>query len=107
MLIYVDGIILLGNDETQVQLIKDSLQSFFKTKDLGMLTYFLGIEATQSPQGIFISQKKYAHDILHEFVLLACKPYKIPLSSKPFDNDNDPSLEDQSKYRSVIYNYMS
>ena len=43
-------------------------------KNLGGLKYFIGIEAARSRQGIFLSQKKYALDLLSEVGLLECKP---------------------------------
>ncbi|RDY10921.1 hypothetical protein CR513_04481, partial [Mucuna pruriens] len=48
------------------------------TKDLGHLKYFLGIEVAQSKEGIVISQRKYALDILQETSMSNCRPLTVP-----------------------------
>lgn len=47
--------------------------------DLGHLKIFLGIEVSQSDKGIFLSQRKYAFDLLQETSMLACQPTDTPL----------------------------
>ncbi|GJU60800.1 ribonuclease H-like domain-containing protein [Tanacetum coccineum] len=49
------------------------------TYDLGDLKYFLGIEVIKNGHGICLSQRKYSLELLNEFGMLACKPFKIPL----------------------------
>ena len=73
LLVYVDDIIVTGNDcEEQVQL-KDNLSKIFEIKDLGILKYFLSIEVAYSKAGIFLFQRKYILDLLHETGLLGGK----------------------------------
>ncbi|RDX96084.1 hypothetical protein CR513_21303, partial [Mucuna pruriens] len=55
-----------GNDDIKISQLKQYLFNHFQTKDLGHLKYFLGIEVAQSKEGIVISQRKYALDILQE-----------------------------------------
>ena len=64
LLIYVDDILLTGNDLTQIQRVKDCLLQQFRIKDLGDLKYFIGIEFSHSKAGIYMFQRKYALDIL-------------------------------------------
>ena len=66
LLIYVDDILLTGNDLTEIQCVKDCLLQQFRIKDLGDLKYFLGIEFSRSKAGIYMSQRKYALDILQD-----------------------------------------
>ena len=54
---YVDDIIVTGNDKKEKNTLKQCLAKEFEIKDLGKLKYFLGIEVVQSKQGIFISQQ--------------------------------------------------
>uniref|UniRef100_A0A2N9GUK4 Reverse transcriptase Ty1/copia-type domain-containing protein n=1 Tax=Fagus sylvatica TaxID=28930 RepID=A0A2N9GUK4_FAGSY len=64
LLLYVDDIIITGNNPSLLENFTCKLNSEFATKDLGSLSYFLGLEATPTTDGLFISQLKYARDIL-------------------------------------------
>lgn len=55
LIIYVDGIILIGDNQREMNRLKDSLASEFEIKDLGSLKYFLGMEVAQSKEGIAVS----------------------------------------------------
>lgn len=62
--IYFDDIIITGSNTTKVTLVKAHLDSLFGIKDLGILQYFLGMEVVYLPEGTFLSQKKFTHDLL-------------------------------------------
>ncbi|CAL8152107.1 unnamed protein product [Prunus armeniaca] len=79
LIVYVDDIIVTGNDtEAQLKLQK-YLSQEFEMKDLGDLKYFLGIEVARSKIGIFLSQQKYVIDLLTETGMLGCKPADTPI----------------------------
>ena len=73
LLVYVDDIIVTGNDEREKHEVKQRLATEFEIKELGILKYFLGIEVAYSTQGIFISQQKYMTDLLAEIGKIGCK----------------------------------
>nr|KYP37164.1 Retrovirus-related Pol polyprotein from transposon TNT 1-94 [Cajanus cajan] len=77
--VYVNDIVLTGSDHHGISQIKQHLCHHFQTKDLGKLRYFLGIELAQSTNGIVISQRKYALDILEETTLMNSKPVDTPM----------------------------
>ncbi|GJW75060.1 putative RNA-directed DNA polymerase [Tanacetum coccineum] len=79
LLVYVDDILITGNDLIEIEKCKDLLNSKFLIKDLGELKYFLGIEVIKNDCGICLSQRKYNLELLSEFCMFACKPSIIPL----------------------------
>ncbi|RVW86032.1 Retrovirus-related Pol polyprotein from transposon RE1 [Vitis vinifera] len=78
LLVYVDDIIVTGNDEREKHEVKQRLATEFEIKELGKLKYFFGIEVAYSTQGIFISQQNYVTDLLAEIGKIGCKPVSIP-----------------------------
>lgn len=79
LIIYVDDMIITGNDENEIQSLKRRLFGEFEMKDLGNLKYFLGIEVLRSRKGIFICQKKYVLNLLAKAGMFDCKPAKTPM----------------------------
>lgn len=59
-----DDIIYMGSSKSIVAEFKNCMMKNFEMSDLGLLHYFLGLEDKQEVGGIFISQKKYATDLL-------------------------------------------
>ncbi|XP_052882649.1 uncharacterized mitochondrial protein AtMg00810 isoform X4 [Gossypium arboreum] len=79
LIVYVDDIILTGDDSIEIERLKEFLSLEFQLKDLGNLRYFLGMEIARSKAGISISQRKYVLDVLSEVGLLGCKPAETPM----------------------------
>ncbi|CAL8991820.1 unnamed protein product [Prunus brigantina] len=78
LIIYVDDMIVTGDDQAEMQNLQKYLASEFEMKSLGDLQYFLGIEVARSKHGIFLSQRKYILDLLAETGMLDCKPIDTP-----------------------------
>lgn len=83
LLVYVDDIILTGNSPTHLQHLISQMHSAFSMKELGSLSYFLGIAVHSCAKGLFLSQSKYAREILHKAGLADCKPCISPSVIKP------------------------
>ena len=64
LLLYVDDMIITGDDLSGIQKLKNFLSQQFEMKDLGHLSYFLGLEITHSTDGLYITQAKYASEFL-------------------------------------------
>jgi len=79
LLVYVDDIIVTGDDKEEQIILSQCLATNFEIKTLGRLKYFLGIEVAHSKKGIFISQQKYITDLLKETGKTACKPVSTPV----------------------------
>lgn len=78
LVVYVDDIILTGDDKVELQKLKKTLATEFEIKDLGQLRYFLGMEIARTKRGISISQRKYTLDLLEETGMLECKSAESP-----------------------------
>ncbi|PWA96217.1 hypothetical protein CTI12_AA041970 [Artemisia annua] len=103
LVIYVDDILLTGNNSTLINHFKHQLDITFSIKDLGQLNYYLGIEFLRNSQGITMSQRKYALELLHSAKVLDLKPAHIPIDPivKLNDTDGEP-LSDPSLYRATV-----
>ena len=69
MSLYVDNLIFTGNDACMFESFKSSMKDEFDMMDLGKMKYFLGVEFLQTSEGIYLSQKKYACELLEKFGL--------------------------------------
>ena len=78
IVLYVANVILTG-DELLILSCKVDLAKEFEMKDLGLLHYFLGLEIWQRSDGLFVSQGKYAREILEKFNMHGGKPIDTPL----------------------------
>ncbi|XP_048232350.1 uncharacterized mitochondrial protein AtMg00810-like [Ricinus communis] len=92
LLVYVDDIIITGNDNQEIENVKQHLKKEFDIKDLSQLSYFLGIEIAKSSKGLFLSQRKYTLDLLKETGKIGAKPALTPMETKTKLNleDGDP-----------------
>lgn len=79
LIVYVDDMIITGDDSEEIAKLQKQLATEFEMKNLGGLKYFLGIEVARSKKGIFLSQRKYILDLLSEVGLLDCKPVDTPI----------------------------
>ncbi|GJZ72806.1 retrovirus-related pol polyprotein from transposon TNT 1-94 [Tanacetum coccineum] len=77
--IYVDDLIYTGNDKSLCDEFKSSMMLEFDMSDLGKMRYFLGIEVIQSPNGIFVCQRKYACEVLARFDMGNSNPVLNPI----------------------------
>lgn len=69
LLLYVDDMIITGDDPEYIAFVKARLSEHFLMSDLGPLRCFLGIEVSSTSDGFFISQKKYIQDLLARVAL--------------------------------------
>ncbi|XP_035540055.1 uncharacterized mitochondrial protein AtMg00810-like [Juglans regia] len=102
LLLYVDDIIITDNNYSLLDSFTCKLNSKFATKDLGSLSYFLGLKATPTSDGLFINQLKYARDILSRVQLLDSKPVHTPMViSQPLSTDGS-LFSDPTLYKSLV-----
>ncbi|CAM8937145.1 unnamed protein product [Rhodiola kirilowii] len=103
VLVYVDDLIVAGNDSLLISNFKSDLSSCFHMKDLVTLKYFLGIEIARSSSGLFLSQRKYTLNILSEAGLLGAKASPLPMEShQRLAVSQSPVFDDPEHYRRLI-----
>jgi histone deacetylase 1/2 len=105
VLVYVDDIIVASCSQAATDALLKDLQSEFALKDLGNLHYFLGVEVKQTQEGLVMSQRKYASEILTRAGMHNCKPVDTPLATSEklsLTNGDHLGAEDSTKYRSMV-----
>ncbi|KAK1420492.1 hypothetical protein QVD17_22136 [Tagetes erecta] len=102
ILLYVDDIILITSTPQLHNQIMSLLSHEFAMKDLGPLTYFLGIAVTRHSDSLFLSQQKYAKDVIDRAGMSSCKPVATPVdtNTKLSATDGDP-FENITLYRQL------
>lgn len=112
ILVYVDDLLIIGDNESMIKEAKQVLHQQFKLKDLGELKYFLGIEVLRSAKGVILNQIKYILELISETGLTGAKPAFTPLelgtklTSVEYDRVNgitgDVVLKDITSYQRLI-----
>jgi hypothetical protein len=99
----VDDILVTSNDQDFITTLISQLQLEFAMKDLGQLTYFLGIKAIRNSSGLHLRQTRYIIDLLDRVQLTGIRPYRAPCVSRSklskFDGE---SIPDPSEYRQTV-----
>uniref|UniRef100_A0A2N9FK40 Integrase catalytic domain-containing protein n=1 Tax=Fagus sylvatica TaxID=28930 RepID=A0A2N9FK40_FAGSY len=103
LLLYVDDMIITGDDHSGISDFKLFLHQQFEMKDLGHLSYFLGLEVSSDSTGYYLSQAKYASDLLSRAGLTDTKVVSTPLemNARLTPLDGTP-LSDATLYRQLV-----
>lgn len=100
--VYVDDLVITGSNCDDIRLFKKKMAAAFKTSDLGLLHYYLGIEVKQSTSGISLSQGVDAAKIPEKSGMEGCNPCQVPMEArlKLSKFSSEPSV-DATTYRSI------
>jgi hypothetical protein len=103
LLLYVDDMLITGDNAEHISSVKKQLGKLFIMTDLGSLSYFLGIEVVHSTKGYYLSQHKYIQDLLARSGITgtrtATTPMDLHLQLRP--SDGTP-LADPSRYCHIV-----
>lgn len=77
--VYVDDLLVTGTSLDHMNKFKRGMAENFEMSDLGMFTYYLGIEVVQHPKGITLRQERYAMKILCESGMKECNAVHVPM----------------------------
>ena len=101
--VYVDDILLIGDNIAEINSLKAHLHKVFSIKDLGFLNYFLGIEIAYSSDGIILSQEKFTKELLVDSGITQFKTVATPLPlNLKLSSDDSPRYSDPELYRSLV-----
>ncbi|XP_071740896.1 uncharacterized protein [Rutidosis leptorrhynchoides] len=101
LLLYVEDIILTASSAAFLWQVIVSLHQEFSMTDLGPLNYFLGISVTRNSSGMFLSQKKYATEILERADMTGCHPSRTLVETSSKLNTSRPPIANPTLYRSL------
>ncbi|GKC24902.1 retrovirus-related pol polyprotein from transposon TNT 1-94 [Tanacetum coccineum] len=105
--IYVDDIIFASTDPKACDIFSNEMSSKFQMSMMGRMSFFLGLQVSQNPGGIFINQSKFALEILKKFRMDSCDPVDTPMVDRlKLDEDPLGILVDQTRFRSMVGSLM-
>lgn len=103
LLVYVDDLILTGNNDAFLMDVISKLANQFSIKDLGNLSFFLGVEVIPTAGGLFLSQHMYIRDLLEKAKMEDAKPISSLMSTSQVLTLRDGvALTDLIEYQSLI-----
>ncbi|GKE97877.1 copia protein [Tanacetum coccineum] len=101
--IYIDDIIFASTDHTLCDVFAEIMSSKFKMSMMGKMSFFLGLQISQSPKGIFINQSKYAIEIIKKYGMESSNPVDTPMVDRTkLDEDLQGIPVDSTHYRAMI-----
>nr|GFA91679.1 retrovirus-related Pol polyprotein from transposon TNT 1-94 [Tanacetum cinerariifolium] len=101
--IYVDDIIFASTDPKACDIFFNKMKSKFQMSMMGQMSFFLGLQVSQSPGGIFINQSKFALEILNKFGMDSCDPVDTPMADQlKLDEDLLGIPVNQTRFCSMV-----
>ncbi|GJV95576.1 retrovirus-related pol polyprotein from transposon TNT 1-94 [Tanacetum coccineum] len=105
--IYVDDIIFSSTKPELCETFSEIMCSKFKMSMMGKMSFFLGLQISQSPRGIFLNQSKYASEILKKYSMETVDLEDTPMVEKSkLDEDPQGEAVDPTRYRRMISSLM-
>ncbi|KAL0419113.1 UNVERIFIED_CONTAM: Retrovirus-related Pol polyprotein from transposon RE2 [Sesamum radiatum] len=103
LLVYVDDILVIGPSEDLITEVKHYLDALFTIKNLGFAKYFLGLEIGRSSDGMSVTQRKYAMDIISDSRMTHATPILTPLPpGLKLSKDSGAHLQEPDQFRCLI-----
>ncbi|GJU66805.1 retrovirus-related pol polyprotein from transposon TNT 1-94 [Tanacetum coccineum] len=104
---FKDDIIFDSTDPALCDIFVDIMSSKFKMSMMGKMSFFLGLQISQSPKGIFINQSKYALEILKKYDMESIDPVDTPMVERTkLDEDLQGIPVDPTRYLGMIGSLM-
>ena len=107
LLLYVDDMIITGDNRSSIQELKNFLSQQFEMRDLRHLSYFLGLEITHFIDGLYITQAKYASELLSRVGLTDNKNVDTPVElNVHLTPSGGKPLSNPSLYKQLVGNLV-
>jgi hypothetical protein len=101
--VYVDDLIITGAAQRDIDDFKRQMTVLFRMSDLGLLTYYLGIEVQQGRGANTLRQSDYARKLLERGGMSGCKPCPTPMEEKlKLSKASSAPRVDATSYRSIV-----
>ncbi|KAL6315604.1 hypothetical protein AAG906_002776 [Vitis piasezkii] len=101
--VYVDDLIITGECIQDIDKFKSQMKKLFSMSDLGLLSYYLGIEVCQNSQRITLNQSAYARKVLDKCGMKDCNPSQIPMEPRlKLSKESTSPPVDTTLYRSIV-----
>jgi hypothetical protein len=101
-LLYVDYIVLTASSTTLLQHATSTLKREFAMKDHDPLNHFLGVSIQHQADGLFLTQRQFALDVLERASMVDCKPVSSPLDTQAkVSTASGPPVADPTQFRSL------
>ncbi|XP_024314609.1 uncharacterized protein LOC112270752 [Brachypodium distachyon] len=101
--VYVDDLLIIGQKSTEVEAFKAQMKDMFSMSDLGLLSYYLGIEVSQSSEGISLCQSAYAQRIIQKAGMENCNACSTPMEPKlKLSKVRTTVPVDSTEFRSIV-----
>jgi hypothetical protein len=101
--VYVDDLVITDTKEAEVEAFKEEMKASFQMSDLGLLSFYLGIEVHQDSSGISLRQTTYAKRIVELDGLTGCNPAYTPMEERlKLSRDSTAKEVDAMEYRRIV-----
>jgi len=107
LLVYLDDIVVTGSDQDAISRIKNLMHLTFHMKELGRLTYFLGLEVHYHQKGVFLNQQKYIQDLVQLAGLTNASPIDTPMEvNVKYRRDEGDHLDDLTQSHRPVGSFI-
>ena len=101
-LLYIDDLIITDSSSSLLAFLSSTLQAEFAMKDLSLLHYFLEMKVSNSTSGVFLTQQKYAHNLLKRHDFSSNKPISTLVLNTNLSAHEGRLLKDSYTYHQIM-----
>ena len=99
----MDDLIFTGNNPSLFEEFKKAMSLEFEMTDIGLMSYYLGLEVKQMGDAIFISQESYVKEVLKKFKMFDCNPVNTPMEyGLRLSKFDEGEKEDPTLFKSLV-----